>query len=95
MKTIDSSDTAIKSLLEKVEANENWPLSKTSQKTAKLAACIFTLDAAGITDQAVRDAVMKAFMATTSGFGCNVSQMNQAFGWREAVKKAEVSIKGM
>ena len=95
MKTIDSSDAAIKALIEKIASHETWQFPATSQKTCKLAACLFILDALEVEKGPKRDAVMKAFMSTSSGFGCNTPQLVPALGLREKGKKAEVDITGL
>lgn len=94
MKTIDTSDAAIKSLIEKIASHEGWCFPATSQKTCKLAACLFILDALEIPKGEKRDAVIKAFMSTSSGFGCNTPQLVPALGLREKGKKAEMNVNG-
>lgn len=96
MKTIETSDTAIKALIEKIAALPEWQYPATSQKTCKLAACLFILNAAEIEKGEKRDAVIKAFMATSSGFGCNTPQLVPALGLREkAAAKKEMALTGL
>lgn len=96
MKTIETSDESIKSLIEKITALPEWQYPATSQKTIKLAACLWILDAAEVAKGEKRDAVIKAFMATSSGFGCNTPQLVPALGLREkATAKKEMALSGL
>lgn len=54
----------------------------------RLALCRWVLDAAGISDKALRAVVWKQFSATPGWFGTNASQARQALGYAPALKTA-------
>lgn len=91
-----TSKDDIKALIEKIAASPEWPLGVTSQKTIKIAAAIWLLDAAGLKPgEKRRNEILEAFMATPSGFGCNASQLLQDLGLREeGKKKVAVAVAG-